>query len=282
VPDILIVDEALAVGDMPFQAKCMGRIRSMMESGTTVLFVSHDIGVVKALCQRCLYLEGGRMAGYGATPDVAGLYIARSHMEINAAINHEVSKNAISHNIVPSHVRHRAVLTDIIVQIDDTVNFGSAAKRYGAGGARILDVKLLDSFGRPKDQIEVGQQFIIQVSVRFEKDFSTFAMGYSIRDLKGQMLVGTLTTCENIQMPAVGVGDVYVLDFVSTNKLRAGIYTISVGLELPVIVNEQHVFLDVVENVCVFQSNFPADRATWFPSMVSVPAEIKFIKVPSH
>ena len=59
----------------------------MMESGVTVLFVSHDVGAVKALCSRCLYLEGGRMLSYGKAADVAGLYIARSHMEINAALS---------------------------------------------------------------------------------------------------------------------------------------------------------------------------------------------------
>lgn len=74
-PDILIVDEALAVGDMAFQFKCMQRLEQLTQSGTTLLFVSHDIGAVKAFCQRALYLQKGAVRGYGSASDMAELYM---------------------------------------------------------------------------------------------------------------------------------------------------------------------------------------------------------------
>lgn len=74
-PDILIVDEALSVGDMAFQFKCMDRLDSLIKSGTTLLFVSHDIGTIKAFCHRAVYLSGGEVKAIGSASDIAELYM---------------------------------------------------------------------------------------------------------------------------------------------------------------------------------------------------------------
>lgn len=74
-PDILIVDEALSVGDMAFQFKCMDRLEHLTQSGTTLLFVSHDIGAIKAFCHRAVYLSGGEVKAMGAASDIAELYM---------------------------------------------------------------------------------------------------------------------------------------------------------------------------------------------------------------
>ncbi|MDE7313832.1 MAG: ABC transporter ATP-binding protein [Eubacterium sp.] len=87
-PDILIVDEALAVGDAAFQAKCMARMNQIMKSGATVLFVTHDMNTVKQLCQRCIYLENGRKIMEGPAADLADLYLKR----IRASMNEEHMK----------------------------------------------------------------------------------------------------------------------------------------------------------------------------------------------
>ena len=72
--DILIIDEALSVGDMYFQAKCMAHMKKLMKSGVTVLFVSHDVGAVKALCSRAVYLEHGKVIAVGSTDEVVEAY----------------------------------------------------------------------------------------------------------------------------------------------------------------------------------------------------------------
>ena len=84
-PDILIVDEALAVGDALFQAKCMTRMRRMLDDGLTLLFISHDIAAVKALCQRALWLDHGRVRALGATPEVTRDYDHDWIRQANAA-----------------------------------------------------------------------------------------------------------------------------------------------------------------------------------------------------
>src|SRR4030095_8749278 len=83
-PAIMIVDEALAVGDMNFQAKCIPALTKMQERGATILFVSHDIGALKSLCSRGIYLEHGTVKSFGRAPDVADQYLRNMREELNA------------------------------------------------------------------------------------------------------------------------------------------------------------------------------------------------------
>lgn len=285
-PDILVVDEALAVGDMFFQAKCMIRLKRMMEDGVTVLFVSHDTAAVKGLCRKCAYLEKGRLVDFGKASAVVDAYISSTHLQMNQALKTQLDYQAIITDVrdnddkqTQPKISSGTPAGEIFVSTTQEGKFLDGATRYGEGGARILDVTLLNSQRQPTDQIELREEFFIQVSVRIDKDLPTIAIGYSIRDLKGQMLVGTLTSCEKIDVPPVHAGDIYVFEIKSANRLRQGVYTISIGLELPVILNQQHVFLDILENAVVFHSNFPSNPRDWFPAMVLVPAEFCCMKV---
>jgi ABC-type polysaccharide/polyol phosphate transport system ATPase subunit len=281
-PDILIVDEALAVGDMLFQAKCMIKMKQMIDSGVTVLFVSHDTATVKGLCQQCVFLEKGLLVEFGKTLNVVDEYIGRMNLEMNQFSQKQVDvqrDNELHEEIQAVEIPEYEYMNNIVVSTKSEITWPDTVHRYGDGGARILDIKLLDGMRNSINQLDVGQEFIIQVSMRFDKSLPTFAVGYSIRDLKGQMLVGAVTTGERIMMPAVTLGDVYIVEISSTNRVTAGVYTITVGLEFPVLLNKQHIFLDIVEHALVFQSNFHLDPVNLFPSMVKIPVEFGFIKV---
>jgi lipopolysaccharide transport system ATP-binding protein len=153
-------------------------------------------------------------------------------------------------------------------------DLGSEAKRYGDGRVTVLDVKLLDSSGTPVNQLEVDQSFEIQISVRVNASLPNLAWGYSMRDLKGQMLVAMMSTSDlSCDSNAVSKDETLVLSVKGTNALHAGVYTIAVGIELPVMTNLQHVFLEVVEHALVFRSIWPADPTKLFPGLVKVPAE---------
>ena len=285
-PDILIVDEALAVGDMLFQAKCMIRLKQMVDQGVTVLFVSHDTSTVKSLCRRCVLLENGRMVEFGRAADIVDIYIGKSNLELNRLLQDQKNTTLVGDRIdqeipdTPGLPDESALNNrNIAVSITDEFVWPDSVHRYGDGGARILDIKLLDDAYRQADVLEVGQKFIIQVSVRFDEAFPTFAVGYSIRDLKGQMLVGTVTTGENINMPAVKQGDIYVVEIHGYSQTRNGIYTVSVAIELPVDHNQRHIFLDILENALVFENRFQPDPKTWFPSMVKVPVDFFYNRI---
>jgi lipopolysaccharide transport system ATP-binding protein len=285
-PDILIVDEALAVGDMAFQSKCMGHIRRMTESGTTILFVSHDIGAVKALCSRCLYLDRGKIVTYGRAADVAALYIARSHLDINAALDPlslpNVERGIPFGEASPLTAGAVSEAGQFAVKTDVEVDLGPEATRYGDGRVTVLDIKLLGQAGVPVDQLELDERFQIQISVRINSDLSDLAWGYSMRDLKGQMLIAMMSTSDlSVDPRPVKAEDKIVLSIKGKNPLQAGIYTLAVGIELPVLPNQQHIFLEVVENALVFRSVWPSDISRLFPGLVKVPVEFDVIAAMS-
>lgn len=283
-PDILVVDEALSVGDMFFQAKCMLRMKKIIDNGVTVLFVSHDMGTIKGLCQKGVYLEKGQLADFGKASEVVGNYIRKTHLQMNNELKAQFGNMAKMEQIdrsdsAPSQSKISRNVSEILVSTDHEGIFSDSVKRYGDGGVRILDVKLLDGQRRPTKDLTLREDFIIQASVRFEKDLPTFAFGYSIRDLKGLALVGTVTTCDGIEMPSVQAGDIYVFEIKGSNRLTQGVYTVLIAVELPIVINQQHIFLDVLENVVIFKSNLPTDPRNWFPASVLVPVEFNYVKV---
>lgn len=281
-PDIMIVDEALAVGDMLFQAKCMIRLKQMIDSGVSVLFVSHDTTSVRGLCQKAVLLEKGTVIDFGETSTVVDKYIAAGNLEINQLLDDaHICTNEVAEAFVePSFITESNTQEkEIVVSTGIERKWPDNSNRYGDNSGRIIDIQLLDEQRRPVKELEVDQPFIIQVSLRFTKTLPNFVVGYSFRDLKGQMVVAATSTGARIVMPAVNPNDVYVVEMSGKNILTAGIYTLSVGLESSIEVNVQHSYLDVVEHAAVFQSNFHPDPVNLFPSMVKVPSSFTVIKV---
>lgn len=281
-PDIMIVDEALAVGDMLFQAKCMIRLKQMIDRGVSVLFVSHDIASVRGLCQRALLLEKGVVVDFGDVSTVVDKYIADGNLEINQLLDDasqigdevtDVLKEPSFISGVDGRTLKIVVATEVERQWPDTSN------RYGDSRGRIIDMQLLDENRRIVKELEVGQKFIIQVSLRFAEALPNFVIGYSFRDLKGQMVVAAVSTSERVEMPSVSPNDLYVVEMSGENILTAGVYTIGIGLESSIVINKQHAYLDVIEHAAVFQSNFHPDPVNLFPSLVKVPANFEVIRV---
>ncbi|MBD2666514.1 ABC transporter related protein [Richelia sinica FACHB-800] len=285
-PEILIVDEALAVGDMFFQAKCMARMREMMDNGVTVLFVSHDIGSVKSLCQRCTFLEQGEIKSIGKASQVTETYVSTIRHETNQELNKQIAQTTNSDypptdNFLDTTKKIQKALPtiSIVVNIDRETEFAEGAYRYGDGGAKILDIKILNHAHKIANHIEYKQDFFIQAAILFEKSFATFCFGYLIKDLKGIELIGTTTTTENLEIPSVNAGDIYVVEAKTKNTLNDGIYTIAFGVELPVTPNQQHIYLDLVDNAVVFKVNPPENPLDKFWSKTYAPVTLDFAKI---
>lgn len=278
-PDIMIIDEALAVGDMLFQAKCMIRLKQMIDSGVTVLFVSHDVASVRALCQRAVLLDKGELVDFGAASRVVDKYVAKANLEINELID---TSGSGDDPVVASDISQGCV-----EEIPATVKVSTALERkwpesmnrYGDGSGRIVDMQLLSEDRKPAEELEVGQKFIIQVSLQFSKALPNFVIGYSFRDLKGQMVVAAMSSGPCLETSAVAPGERYIVEISGTNILTAGIYTVAIGLESAVVINKQHIYLDVIEHAAVFRSNFHSDPVNLFPSLVKVDAGFEIIKI---
>ncbi|QNB10653.1 ABC transporter ATP-binding protein [Paraburkholderia bannensis] len=272
-PAILIVDEALAVGDLAFQAKCMIRLRELMDRGTTVLFVSHDMSSVQNICSKVLWLKQGRSVAYGDPKQVVGEYISEMNLDIN--------------RITQAHTEEAEAVVDVgSTSVAESISLEPAMfldghTRYGDGRATILNVTLIDQQGRPTELLELHERFTVRIIVKANNTIERPAVGYSLRDFKGNKVVGTMNSnFPNVEMPTFEAGKVYCIDVAGVNSLAQGGYTVAVGVEQIVQQNKVHQYLDVLENARVFQSTFGSRAENIFPAMVwqDVSFEIREIK----
>lgn len=268
-PSILIVDEALAVGDLAFQAKCMVRLRELMDRGTTVLFVSHDMSSVRNICSKVLWLKQGRAVTYGDPKQVVGAYVSEMNLEINRISGRQSTEAApVRVDVAPA--------PETISQ--EGATFLAGHTRYGDGRATILDVAVLNAQGVPTELLELRESYTVRVIVKANADVEQPVVGYSVRDFKGNQVVGAMNSnFPDVEMPSFEAGKVYCIDIRGTNTLTQGGYTVNIGIENMVQQNKVHQYLDVLENCRVFQSTFGPRAENIFPAMVwqDVEFEIK-------
>lgn len=199
-PDVLIVDEALAVGDTYFVHKCFQRIREFREAGTTLLFVSHDPGAVQALCDRAVLIERGRVMLDGAPKDVIDYYNALIAEKENATVRTE--------------------------RADD----GSVRTQSGTGEARFDALRLCDATGRPIEHVLTGQSVVLHARVAIHGVVPRLVFGYMIRDRLGQPIYGTNTHYTGQAVEALQPGDAIDFRVAFDANLGPGSYSISVAL----------------------------------------------------
>lgn len=217
-PEILVVDEALAVGDAPFQAKCMSRMRQLMESGVTVLFVSHDIGAVKTLCRRAVLLDHGKMLAFGDTAYVVDQYTRLIHL---GEVGSESVPDVLGEN-------HEAGFPELNPDEGNT-QFRELAtiQRMGDGRATLLNVVLLRRDGKPCGEFRHGQDICLRMVVRVDKPMPLLTFGYHVRDRNGVDVLYADSLIEECSIKEPVVGSVYVLDWRFAAVLRNGQYNVA-------------------------------------------------------
>jgi len=241
-PDILIVDEALSVGDAYFGAKCFDRIRGFRKSGTTLLLVSHDKQAVLSICDRAVLLDGGRVAKEGDPESVLDFY--------NALLGD----------------RGRATVAQR--QLSD----GRVATESGTGEAVVMEVALLDGNGHPVELVDVGAPVTLKVIVRANAALSELVLGYMIKDRLGQPVFGTNTHHLRRVVRSVSAGDEYEYLFRFRTALGPGSYSVSTALhraDTHVAHNYQWRDLALVFSVANL-SQAPFVGNAWMPPAVEI------------
>ena len=225
--DILIVDEALAVGDMYFQAKCMAHMKRLMSAGTTILFVSHDIGSVKALCNSANYLDSGEIALQGPTDVVADAYYGKGIAESQASVRSHVQR--------PGPVPVVAERGFSVSELESQAEFAGRAafQRIQNGMADWLDVRLLDERGEQLQLVAFGQTVTLRMTFRANLALASLAHGYHIRDRNGADIVYSDTEIEDCHITNYFEGEVIVVDWSFKVSLRDGPYTVAAMLSIP-------------------------------------------------
>ncbi|MHA6204604.1 ABC transporter ATP-binding protein [Dyella soli] len=199
-PDILIVDEALSVGDAYFVHKCFARIKGFREQGTTLLIVSHDRSAVLSLCDRAVLLDRGRMLLDSQPQEVIDYY--------NAIIAERESKT----------IRQE--------RRDD----GGVATVSGTGEATIADVQLLDANGAVTELVGVGDSVTLSVRVHANADIPSLVIGYVIKDRLGQSVFGTNTHHTGHGLTNVRKGRNYSFEVRFPMNIGVGTYSVSIAL----------------------------------------------------
>ncbi len=214
-PEILLVDEALAVGDIYFRQRCMRKVHELRNRGITILFVSHAIGDVKAIGDRVLWLERGRMLELGETDRVVAKYLAAMVEKDSAYLQlkaHPEERRAMARVEAPEVVT-------TIPNIDH---------RYGDGRAEVLGIAVLSPAGEPLHLLEPGSRAVVRVSVRAREDVPLPIVGFMLRNHLGIDFSGTNTTREGHELPALSRGDIYTVDFhIDLPELYPGTFSFS-------------------------------------------------------
>ncbi|MBC7773768.1 MAG: ABC transporter ATP-binding protein [Pyrinomonadaceae bacterium] len=208
-PDILILDEILSVGDMGFQQKCVARMKKLLDSGVTLLFVSHAPDAVKSLCQKGLFLADGKVQHWGTAEDAVNKYFGY----IREATYEEAKKTQ--------------------PQLAQTVPLKTEVKnslRYGTGHAQVQLVRLLDDTGKPVQAYNFGERITLEVTIQSLIDLTNLDVAFVIRDSAGVDLFGTGVADEYGRIPTIPASGRVVVKFSFVNNLRGGNYGVTLTL----------------------------------------------------
>lgn len=237
-PEILIVDEALSVGDVFFQAKCYRRMEEIRKSGTTILMVTHDMGSIIKYCDRVVLLNKGEFIAEGEAGHMVDLYkkILAGQMdslreELAREKEDEQEENLLSELFQPKmgldEEAAAPAAADKLMKEQITIN--THRTEYGDGRAEIYDLGLLDERKNLTNLLLKGETFTIRECIRFAADIEAPIFTYTIKDKKGTELTGTNTMYEGTEIQPVKAGDEYMVEFTQKMNLQGGEYLLSMS-----------------------------------------------------
>jgi lipopolysaccharide transport system ATP-binding protein len=238
-PDVLIVDEALSVGDAHFQRKSFGRIREFQERGTTLLLVSHDLAAIRSVCSRALWLGRGIVMAHGGTQGVVDEYAA----------------SVYSHKQNVSRARERSAGPEHGHADAPASALDRRADKWGNGDIRITSAVLQTESGRPLSWVRGGERARVLVTAVAALDKASVFVGFMVKDRVGQPLFGDNTYLRYLGQPvslASGTELTACFEF-SMPVLPSGTYAISVAVASGT--QEDHVLEEWIEEALHFESH---------------------------
>ena len=211
-PEILVVDEALSVGDVFFQAKCYHKFEEFKKQGKTILFVSHDLGSVSKYCDRVILLNKGVKEAEGKPKEIVDLY-----------------KQLMAQNDAPTDVPKTVVENNQQGMWKQYLNNNPKFQDYGEKHGEIVDYAIIDETGKITSNIQKNTEFTIKMKVRFHKELQEPIFAFTIKDLQGTEVTGTNTMYEDIPVGPVKAGEERVIEFKQNMNLQGRDYMLSLG-----------------------------------------------------
>ncbi|MGO4693573.1 ABC transporter ATP-binding protein [Paenibacillus sp. 2TAB26] len=257
-PDILIIDEILAVGDVAFQAKCVSKMRQLKEKGVTLLFVSHSVDSIKSMCNSAILLKKGKMIEQGTAERITNRYLAMVREEMNE--NVEDTK--------PLNNEHFVEETNAL-KVSDTSAF-----KYGTGEIRFLSAYMSNEKNELTKVYEFGEQATLVCEITSDIVAENINVSFLVRDITGVDLFGTTMFDENVTLISVIPKEKKQIRFKFPVSLRQGSYSISVAVNEVTNRDYSDTYLyEQIDGITAFEVIRKLDRPVHYK--VYIPIEIK-------
>lgn len=234
-PEILIVDEALSVGDVFFQAKCYKKFEEFKKMGKTVLFVSHDLSSISKYCDRVILLNQGNKLAEGNSKEMVDLY-------------KKVLVNQLENKTEKLESERKKVARNNKQAWKDNLSINPGLSDYGNHKANIIDFGIMTDEECYGNTVIKGEEFSIKIKIRCNENISEPILAFTIRDKKGTEITGTNTMYEKIFLGDLKPGDEKAVSFTQKMSLQGGEYLLSLGCTG--YINEEFVVYHRLYDVC--------------------------------
>ena len=234
-PDILIVDEALSVGDVFFQAKCYKKLEDLKNSGKTILFVTHDMGSVMKYCNRAIIFNHGSIIARGKPADMIDIYKKilvgqydgvekEKDVEDNKKVSDDVDQ--LINKESPTEMVSGQTING---NWKDYMLINPNSQIYGDKRAQIIDFGIFDESGQVTNTIYKFKEFSVKMKIKFNENIENPIFAFSIKDIKGTELTGTNTIIEKVDTGSVKKNQIIQIQFKQNMILQGGQYLLLLG-----------------------------------------------------
>ncbi|MEG1945681.1 MAG: ABC transporter ATP-binding protein [Lachnospiraceae bacterium] len=218
-PEILIVDEALSVGDMFFQAKCFHKFEEFKEMGKTILFVSHDLSSISKYCDRVVLLDRGHKMAEGGSKEMVDLF---KQVLVGQASEDISEEKEVEHSKAVQETTENELWKNTLLQNPDVLSYGSKK-------AEIVDYAIIDNIGKITNNIQKETEFEIKLKVQFHEDIQEPIFAFTVKNIQGTEVTGTNTMYEKVAFGTVKAGEEKIISFRQNMNLQGNNYLLSFG-----------------------------------------------------
>ena len=240
-----------------------------MNSGTTILFVTHDMSMIKRLCQRCIYLEDGKIIAEGHAEELADMYLRRAREKMNEL--NGADKVEIQAEFVEQMNRDE----DLTESRREIFAKKVSLFREGNGEVRVIDFEITDMCGNELVLGSFNQEAHLKILIQFHSDIKA-GVGYHIRDSQNTELIGSDRFTHNYPLVEGKVGDKFLVEFITKLPLMAGAYNITLVVSRKSDDGTSVVFMDLIEDAAVFEIEERKEGKVW--NKVIIPNQVKITK----
>jgi teichoic acid transport system ATP-binding protein len=227
-PDILIVDEALSVGDIYFQAKCFKKMDEIKRTGTTILLVTHDMSSVIKYCDKVVLLNKGHFLKEGNAKEMVDIYKKVLVNQYDESAEEEKDTSAVEGSSEQATLASASIVSEEGTW-KSQLRLNEDNVAYGSGKIRIVDFGFFDENGNVTNMLLKKKPFTIKMRVKFFEDVEYPIFAYTFKNVRGVEVTGTNTMFEKVELEKGTAGEEYVITFCQRAMMQGGEYLMSFG-----------------------------------------------------